>query len=302
MPMRPAKRLPARLRRPVSPGTRALVERRYARRKVQRSARYRRFLQKVVGSAVAARKRLAALLLGIALVVLLVFLGVALFSPAMRVTEVRMVRTDPRVDLEQVQTLLSPLFGRHLMLLSTHDVRELLERGMHDLHRVAVDKDYPSALVVRITPDPLVARLSIAADAADAAVATGATVDFLTDQGVYISSSRVSAGEDLPLITIVDWGARPVSGTAIIAPAMLERMTLTERLLLEQFGQETLSRTVYMRGQEYHVRIAQWTIWFDMRSSLDEHLQRYRLFLREIPPADVRSYVDLRLTNRIVHR
>lgn len=292
-------RLPKRFRRPVSQGTRMLVQRRYERQRKMRLDLWRRRLRRFGEKLGKLRRHLAITALALILLGIAGFFAVALFSPIMRVGEVRVIRTDTRLDIEQVQSLLSPLFGRHLLLLSGYDVRTLLEDGMPDLKTVEANKDYPSTLVVRITLDPLIARLKIVGPEAEAAVQEG--MDYLTSEGVYIASGRAS-GESLPSITLVDWGARPIAGEALLTPEFLLRIAAAERELNEQFGQETLERTAYMRAQEFHLKTAQWTLWFDMRSPLDEQVGRYRLFLREVPVGEVKEYVDLRLKDRVVYR
>jgi hypothetical protein len=62
------------------------------------------------------------------------------------------------------------------------------------------------------------------------------------------------------------------------------------------------TRTLFLRAQEYHLQTREWTLWFDMRSSIEDHLQRYRIFLREIPHEEVREYIDLRLKDRVVYK
>ena len=92
------------------------------------------------------------------------FFILALFSPVMQLTEVRIEKSDSRLEIEHVQLALAPLFGKHLMLISPHEVRILLEEELPDIRSVAVGKDYPSLLIVRVSLDPLVARLSIATE------------------------------------------------------------------------------------------------------------------------------------------
>ena len=302
MPIRPAKRLPKRFRRPVSQGTRVRVQRRYERHRKLRFDLWRRRMRRVSEKLVKLRRYAAFAVIGMLLLGVVGFFLVALFSPLMRVAEVRVVRTDARLDLEQVQSLLAPLFGKHLLLLSGYDVRMLLEEGLPDLHLVEVDKDYPSTLVVRITVDPLIARLMIRGPEEEPVQGEAATIDYLTSEGTYIASARASGGDALPVITLVDWGARPIPGAVLLTPEFLLRVAAAERSLQEQFGQVVLERTVYLRAQEYHLRIAQWTIWFDVQSSLEEYLQRYRIFLREVAPEEVKNYVDLRLKDRVVYR
>ena len=56
-------------------------------------------------------------LVGIVLVLLLA-LTLLMFSPIVQVQEIRVKKTDPRLDIDQVQQALAPLFGRHFLLLS----------------------------------------------------------------------------------------------------------------------------------------------------------------------------------------
>ncbi len=303
MSMLKARRLPRKFRRPVSTQTRQLVERRYERHRRQRSEQWKRILRRMSDHLIASRRSIAIGLCILGALILTTFFSIALFSPVMRIAEVRIVRTESRLDIEHVQHLLSPLFGKHLMLLSGYDVRQLLEDGMPDLQRVEVSKDYPSTLVVHISLDPLVARLRILdPEESSLSTASGASIDYLTDKGVYISSSRASPEEHLPMFMLTDWGARPSPGTSLLSTDLLSRMSISEKFLQEQFGQEVVMRTVFLRAQEYHLQTQQWTLWFDMRSSIEDHFQRYRIFLREIAHEEVRQYIDLRLKDRVVYR
>jgi hypothetical protein len=279
------------------------VQKRYRRQRERRYEHWKRLLRRLGERVTATRKHLLVGLGALCITGGVIFLALALFSPAMRVAEIRIVRGDPRLDVEQVQGLLSPLFGKHLMLLSSYDVRGLLEDGMPDLHGVDVSKDYPSTLMVRVGLDPIVARLRIAGpEEVGSTTETGSLTDYLTDRGMYVSSPRAAPGGDLLMLTLVDWGARPIPGSVLVTPEVLERITLTEKHLQEQFGQAVLERTVFLRAQEYHLRTAQWTLWFDTQSPIEEQLQRYRIFLREIPHGEIRSYIDLRLKDRVVYK
>ena len=305
VPIRSSQRLPRKFRRPVSPETRSLVARRYERQKRMRWDRWIRQWRRFVERLAKLRRHLLIAAVGLVAIGVVIFFAIALFSPVMRLSEVRVVRTDTRLDLEEVQHALAPLFGRHLLLLSAFEVRQLLEGSLPDLQSVSVGKDYPSTLVVKVTLDPLRARLVIVppeGETPGSAVGSGSTVDFLTEKGIYISSTRVGDVEALPILRIVDWGARPVNGTAIMSPDLLSRMDSAEHALQEEFGQPVLTRTIYLRAQEFHLQLKAWAVWFDMRSTLEDQLLRYRTFLREVPPAEVRSYVDLRLKDRVVYK
>jgi hypothetical protein len=185
---------------------------------------------------------------------------------------------------------------------------------MPDLDSVESQKRYPSELVVRLTLDPIIARLTIddpratpSGSGAMAAVGTGQLIpvsDYLTSEGTYVAyqSTQIGSGNVLPLIRVVDWGVRPVPGTLLFEPEMLTAIQQAETQLTQQFGQGIRERVVYLRAQEFHLQTAAYSLWFDRRSSVEDHLKRYRIFLGAAGKEGASTYVDLRLSNRVVYR
>lgn len=239
---------------------------------------------------------------GIILLGLAVF-GFMLFSPIIQVREINVTRLSPRLDIEEVQSALSSLFGRHLFFLSSFEVAELLDNQIPDISTIKIGKAYPSTLQVSIELSPLVAKLRIIEpDAVDEPTGTGATIDYLTENGMYVATTAAKDTDTLPEIMIVDWGVRPNPGTLLVLPSLIERINAVEIAFLRQFGQEVERRTVFLRAQEFHLRIAGRDLWFDLKSPLEHQLERYRIFLREVDPAEASQYIDLRVTDRIIYQ
>lgn len=229
--------------------------------------------------------------------------GFLLFSPIVQVREIQVTRESPRLDIEDVQVALTPMFGRHLFFLSSLEVADLLKESIPDISAISVSKTYPSTLHVRVQLHPLAARLRILEpDQEYATSQTGATVDFLTDQGMYVATTAVHDTETLPEIVVVDWGVRPDPGTRMVRPSFLERMNAAELTLLRQFGKEVSQRRIFLRAQEFHVTIDGIDLWFDTRTPLEKQLNRYRLFLREVESSEVKQYIDLRVADRVVYQ
>ncbi len=240
----------------------------------------------------------AAILLAIALLFVLI-----LFSPWTRVQEIRVIRRDPRIDIALIQQALHPLFGRRMLLLGRTDVLPLLRTNMPDLQDVRVDVSYPSRLIVRVTLDAPIARVQI--DEGDRPALSGALLrNFLTEKGVFMpySPSSVPHANELPLLRITDWGVRPLPGDRILSPTLLAALQKTEEFLRRDFGQDVTERLVFLRAREFHLLATGKWLWFDARSSPEEHLRRYRLFLHSVQREHAREYVDLRPTDRVVYR
>lgn len=242
-----------------------------------------------------------------------------LFSPLTRVREIRIVRTDARVDVRKVLEQVRPLYGQHLFFLSSSDVSNLVREAAPDIQSVSVQKEYPSRLTVRLTLLPLIARLKIEVPAgavlmpptasgsltgsgAIAAAPPAGTFDFLAQNGIYVVSPDEQKDAPLPTIRLTDWGARPIPNTAIITPELLNQMSLAEQALVREFGQQIKSRTVYLRAREFHLDTPQRSFWFDMRSPMEEQLGRLRNFLRGAKLQDAKSYIDLRIEGRVIYK
>ena len=301
------RRIPGRFNRQASVTTRNFVKRRQERRRKYAWERWKRLLHRLKRGFEQLKTsiRRFALVFGISLVLLI--LGLLLFSPILEVREIRVLRTDPRIDVEQVQRSLIPLFRQHLFFLSSQEIVPMLKKALPDLTVATIRKRYPSTLVVEMTLDPVIARLSIEGQSGkNQPAGSGAVMgmeDFLTAQGLYVTylSGQVKATLQ-PLIRIEDWGARPVPWTPLIDSAFLLSMRQAEQTLKEQFGQDTQERIVFLRAQEFHLKTQAFTLWFDRRSPLDTQMQRYRVFLRTVGAAGAKEYVDLRLADRVVYK
>lgn len=312
VPLRPSTRLPRRFRRTVSSQIRAFAGQRHRRARARRTERWRRVTRKAFHGVLHWRKSFQWWLLGTVTAFALMLAGLAIFSPIFTVREIRIQRSDVRVDTERIQLALSPLFRRHLLFLTTQEVEELVAQTVPDLDQVTISKQFPSLLLIRIRLKPLVARLQIGVETSasmpersdgDLAAASGALLsEYLTANGVYIQHPSPELGETLPLLRVVDWGTRPAPGDRLIPPEFLQRMRAAEEALLAEFGQGTDERTVYLRSREFHLRTGKITLWFDFASSLQQQLDRYRIFLKSVGLQEAKEYIDLRLAGKVAYR
>ncbi|MBI2636046.1 hypothetical protein HYW84_01850 [Candidatus Peregrinibacteria bacterium] len=322
MLQRPTFPLPRKFNRPLTRQTRIFVERRHKVARQRRSEQRRRSIRKwratVAERMSAMRKWLK--FLALALAAFVVFL--LLFSPILHVREIRVIRSEGRIALPAVLQALAPLYGRHLLMISTHDAAERVKLAVPDASDVYVRKQYPSELVVRIAVSPLVARIlidppgAVAEDRASAydatpgvaglsgsgAIASEATADFLTANGMLVSTVHVTVSQPMPVIRVVDWAAFPVPMHPLLTPEFMDHMKRAEEALALEFGQQIATRTVFLRAREFHLDSPKVGFWFDVRTPLEDQLQRLRIFLGKVKLQDVKSHVDLRLTGRVIYQ
>lgn len=306
--LRTARRLPRRFNRRISSRTQAIVRQRRARSREYAFERIRRIAQRIRRRMIVRKSTVVAILSGVAAAAVLAAIGFLLFSPFMAVHEVRVQRTDPRIDFEQVQNALEPVYGRRMFFLSAQDVRQMLHEAIPDLAGVEVAKDYPRSIVLQLQYDPIVAQLQIRDP--DGVIinhlgsGAGLGADYLTSKGMYVvyPDSVVGSGTQLPLVDIVDWGVRPGPWTELIEPEMLDTIQKAELALLEQFSLQTTQRTVYVRAHEFHLALAHFSLWFDLRSPLEEQLQRLRIFINAVGLDVPKEYVDLRVKDAVMYK
>lgn len=314
--LRSPRRLPHRFNRPVTPQTKRLVERRHKRRRQFFLQRWKRTFQRLQRRAGSFKKILLQFSALVVSGLVLLFIALALFSPILHIREIRVARSDPRIDAEQIQLAVSPLLDEHLFFLSAQQVADMLEESVPDLRDATVSKQYPSTLRLRVTLDPIIARITFEAPeepqsgtGAAAAAGTGAVApkgsDYITSEGLYVTyfPSQVEAGSGGMLdLRVVDWGVLPSPWTTIVDPQFLNVIRQAESELASQFGTEVTTREVYLRAREFHLITPAHALWFDLRSPLAEQLQRYNMFIQNIGPDAASEYVDLRLTDKIVYK
>lgn len=305
--LRNPRPIPRRFNRRVGAPTAAVVQRRRTLRRQYARERMLRAVQRVKRriSITPRSIAIAGVLLGVSAVIAVI--GVVIFSPLVTVQEIRVQRSDPRIDFEQVQNALSPLYGRRLPLLTTGEVRTILQEAIPDLSSVEVRKQYPNGIALRLMLDPIIAQLRIVdPDGETLETGTGADMiaDYLTARGMYAlyRPSQVGSGAALPVIDVVDWGVRPGPWSLLIDEKLLTALRRAEVALIDQFGAIVQSRSVYLRAREFHFKLERFTVWMDIRSPLGEQLDRLRIFL-EVAGIDAASrYVDLRIKDKVVYR
>ncbi len=323
---RPKRPLPRQFNRKTSPAMQKFVRKRHARRVRGSGERWARTWRKWHKRGVDVVQWVRRWFAVIVFVTAIVAAGAVLFSPLVRVRSIRIERQDARLDVEKVRTALAPLFGRHLLFLSAREIEPLLRRAVPDIDTVTARKHFPSLLIVRVTERPFAAKLvfkgpdtppvpvttSGAVQTGSGTVRTAITthpaapvvglVDYLTDNGIYMTAPAVASGSQLPVITVTDFVVRPTPGTRLTSADLLQRMRKAEELLTGEFGYRIAHRTIYLRAREFHLATERISLWFDLSSPLEEQFRRYRTFLQAVGVGAASAYVDLRLAGQVVYR
>jgi len=228
------------------------------------------------------------------------------------------------VDVEEIQMLMKPTFGRHILFLPPLLLSRDIQASLPEVASVEVRRIYPDELHIRLTMDPLAAKIHIGDpddtehdlqnSLAAGGSGTGTTVHrYLSVQGVYLEYPfPVEEGDRaLPILHLVDWAVKPAHRQRTITPEVIKTIQQGRAVLEQSFGLTVPYVTVYLRAREFHVHTIHpgreegnetLMLWFDQGSPIIEQINRYRAFLREVPAEAPSEYVDLRLHDRVVYK
>ncbi len=239
-------------------------------------------------------------------VIMVVGIGILVFSPLFDIKQIRVQREDTRLDTEEIQRALSPLFHHRLFLVTRGQVENLLMPNFADITGVSINKTYPSTLEVSLTLDPLIAELTIAGEAPVQVGSgfllptTSSGYTYLSAKGYVVVSPAKLDNEPLPVIKILDWAVRPDHRSFLLDPEFMKALFDTRDELEEFFATPVTAMTVYVRANEFHLQNQGKSFWFDAATPMDEQFQRLREFLRATSLNQVKKYVDLRLADKVV--
>ena len=312
MPMKASRKLPKRFNRQAGPLTKSLARTYYGgpkRRTRRRKELFARWGRKTARfrDAILSEFRMW-LAIGAGLIVLTVA-GTLLFAPFFDVREMRVRRQDPRIDPEDIQQTLSPLFKQRLVLVTRSQVAFMLQAEHPEIERVEISKDYPSTLSVSVYLEPVVAEVkigdSLSGVSGSGSINTSSGTNiytYVTRKGTYVTSPIRLSGGPYPKLTITDWGILPQNRTPLLTPIFLQTIFLARDTLRRDFGLQNQNITVFLRAQEFHITTNKATLWFDLRSPLNVQFQRFREFLKNLSLDQAKEYIDLRIADKIIYK
>ncbi len=315
MPLQKPVRLPRKFNRTTSAATRTLVRSTYAgqerrnRRRHELMARWNRRIVRI-GNVIASEFRMWLLIIiGTGIIALA---GVLLFAPFFDVRTIHIRRQDARIDLEEVQQTLSPLFRQRLVLVTRAQVSALLLPQYPDIDHIEMSKQYPSTLNVTIYTDPIIATITIDESALPEIHGSGSLLptaetgsalwSYVTDRGYFVTSPVPLTQAPLEKLFVTDWGVRPQNRSKFLAPEFLQTVFRARDALRRDFGLTGKQITLFVRAQEFHIKTEKGTLWFDLKSPLSTQFQRFREFLKAVSFDQVKSYVDLRVADKVIYK
>jgi len=327
--VRPSRRIPKAFQRTASPLARRIAQktmgvgRSRKRRFAHLLPRFSRHLHRLLHGSRGMFHHLTFWIIGFVFIALCTGFLYFLFSPTFKISSMRVSREDRRMDVEEIQTLLAPNFGRHILFVSPLLLANHLESAFPEISSATIRRVFPDELHILLKMDPIVATVFLGAPddtetnltalASPPATTSGSLHRYVSGKGVYLEYPFEIPEGASPRLSLhfVDWAARPTHRQQLLLPILLENMRQTRAILEQSFGHSVPSVTVYLRAREFHVETVhpgrpkdreRIILWFDFSTPPLAQIEKYREFLRTVPAEELTEYVDLRLHDRVVYR
>ncbi len=304
--LRPARRLPKHLRRKTSSLSRAIAQSscvdpyRKDGRLESYLVRIRKRCNKIT-TTILFECRLWSIIISAGLIIGTII--VLLLSPVFHVQQVQIRRQDARIDPEEIQTMLRPLFVKKLPLVTTNDVRELLASKISDIRDISIAKHYPSTLVVTLRTYPVVAHVILPTSSGTGTLSErNNTYSYITSQGYIVTSALPLTKDPLPVLRIMDWSVAPAAGSQLLTPETIKIILNARNILRENYNLTAKEILVLLRAKEYHMNLDGKMLWLDLQSPLHLQLRRFQEFLKKTPLQKVTEYVDVRISDRVIYK
>lgn len=303
-PFRSAKKKTPKAGRlsPLSPLQRYRVshQEREARKKSNAHKRIRISLQ----SSLPGRYRLVARA-ALAALALLAAGYLVFFSGFFTVSSVSVQRDALTTSVPLIQSALSDVVGRNLLLVGSSALEERLYRTFPEVKAFEVEKLLPRTIKVTITEYPVVAKLR---------EQTTGTVWLLNEIGQVVKKETSAA---LPLIEYRNAYQFPFSdverqftalthlqdGTIALAARDVRFILEAREHLRNKFSIGAKEMPLYPLERELHVHTDRgWQVWLDMDQDVAGQLDRLAITAGQFNAASSRlAYADLRVKGRIIY-
>lgn len=254
-------------------------------------------------------------------ILILILILYFLFADAFKVSSMRVARQDRRVDVEEIQKLLKPFFGKHILFVSPLLIEHTIQSEYPEVSRADVGRNFPNELWVKLYMDDISVEVSVGDPDGTENDATenswtpikaieGEEADsnykYLTKDGVYLeypfSLAPNEDDEERLKLYMIDWAVKPEHRQKLIDKDVLRDIRNAKRILEETFGHSVSFAAFYLSAQEFHLKTEGVILWFDLATPVAAHIDRYRQFLRAVSLDKVEEYIDLRPHDRVIYR
>ncbi len=217
------------------------------------------------------------------------FIIFAVFSPYFEIKKININRDTPNLNIESVQEILKPFYGKNLIFLNKEELTQTLLGEFLEFRSIDITEKWPDAITISIKLSPPVFTL-FNIDSANFAV--------VSTDGIILSTT---ADDSLPVLKIKNIKKPFIPGEKIMEKDWLDKIEKIKGLLLGQTKITTKEIVFLPTAQEVHfITSSGIALWFDLRIDIEQQIRKLELGANKIGLYSKQlEHIDLRIPGQL---
>ncbi len=217
------------------------------------------------------------------------FIFFAVFSPYFKIKKININRDTPNLNIESVQKILKPFYGKNLLFLKKEDLIKILLKNFLEFRTIEITEEWPDSMTISIKLSPP-AFTVFDIESANFAV--------ISSDGVVLS---LTGNEALPTLKIKNMKKPFILGDRIIEKDWLEQIKLIKKILFSEIKITTKEIILLPIAQEVHfITSSGISLWFDLQLDIKQQIQKLELGANKIGLYSKKlEHIDLRIPGQL---
>lgn len=217
------------------------------------------------------------------------FILFSVFSPYFNLQKISILRDNPNIDVEKIETALVDFYDQNLLFISKEEIKKTLFTNFLEFREIEIIEKWPSELKIKIKiSEPFFNLFNVET----------ANFSVISEDGVILAEKPQ---EDLTVLKIQEYEKILSSGQRFVEREVLQKIKIANDLMQNQIKIPIKDILFFPVAREIHLISQKETaFWVDLQISIDSQIKKLELATNEIGLFSKKiDHVDLRIPNQI---
>ncbi|MCK5460748.1 hypothetical protein KAI58_02085 [Candidatus Gracilibacteria bacterium] len=217
------------------------------------------------------------------------FVIFSIFSPYFNLKKISIIRDNPNIDIEKIETSLQEFYGENLLFLSHEDIEKQLLNTFLEFRKIDISENWPSEMQIKITiSPPLFTLFNIET----------ANFSVISEDGIILSEKPQS---QLVVLKIQEYKKTLFPGEKFTKKETLDKIKQAKFALEHQIKLPIKEILFFPTARELHIISEKDTaIWIDLQLEIEPQIRKLELSTNEIGLFSKNiKHIDLRIPKQI---
>lgn len=217
------------------------------------------------------------------------FILFSIFSPYFNLQKITILRDNPNINIEKIETSLQDFYDKNLLFISHQDIKETLFANFLEFRSIDIEEKWPSELKIKVEISPPFFNLFNTETA---------NFSVISEDGVILAEKPK---DDLPVLKIQEYPKKLSAGQKFVEKSVLEKINTAKNLMENQIKIPIKEILFFPVARELHLISEKETaFWFDLQIEIAPQIKKLELATSEIGLFSKNlQHVDLRIPNQI---